>query len=65
MSLLRSLAAWWWRKRNYRKLVDLIGEWQADESGYDEEAYPRLKARLDEDPSRAKVCSDEEPRDGR
>lgn len=30
----------------FRKLLD---EWMADESGYDEEAWPKLKEALDRD----------------
>ena len=29
--------------------IRLLDEWMADESGYDEETWPRLKAALDRD----------------
>ena len=32
-----------------RKLKRLLAEWMADESGHDEEMWPKLKAVLEED----------------
>jgi hypothetical protein len=31
------------------KVIDLLNEWMADESGYDEETWPELKAALDKE----------------
>lgn len=39
-----------------QRLEKLFAQWLADESGYDEETWPELKAALDEDrPSRRKL----------
>ena len=35
------------RARRYDELIRLLDEWMADESGYDEETWPELKAALD------------------
>jgi hypothetical protein len=32
-----------------RKLLQLLDEWMADESGHDEEMWPKLKAVLEQD----------------
>lgn len=36
------------RRERYRKVAALIDEWSNEESGYDEEAWPRLKASIEE-----------------
>ena len=37
------------RKERARKLMQLLDEWMADESGHDEEMWPKLKAVLEQD----------------
>ena len=32
-----------------RNVIDLLDEWMADESGYDEETWPELKAAIDKE----------------
>ncbi|MDM8522524.1 hypothetical protein QUF80_04060 [Desulfococcaceae bacterium HSG8] len=34
-------------KERLKKVIQLLDEWMADESGYDEETWPELKASLD------------------
>jgi len=33
----------------HREAIELIDQWLADESGYDEQSWPRLKADMDRD----------------
>ncbi|HEX6862774.1 MAG TPA: hypothetical protein VF414_08165 [Thermoanaerobaculia bacterium] len=35
------------RRERYRRLAALIGEWEADPTGHDEEFWPILQAELD------------------
>ena len=35
------------RRERYRRLASLIGEWEADPTGHDEEFWPILHAELD------------------
>ncbi len=35
-------------RRNVEKVIRLLDEWMADDSGYDEETWPELKAALDQ-----------------
>jgi hypothetical protein len=34
---------------NADNLIQVLNEWMADESGYDEATFPELKARLNQD----------------
>jgi len=36
------------RREKYARLIALIESWLADDSGYDEAVWPRLKARIEE-----------------
>ncbi len=36
------------RRERHARLIALIESWLADESGYDEAVWPRLKARIEE-----------------
>jgi hypothetical protein len=38
----------WVEASQRRSAIELIDEWLQDESGYDEEAWPQVKADLDE-----------------
>jgi excisionase family DNA binding protein len=49
------------RKARAESLLRLLDEWMADESGYDEETWPKLKEALDRDrPSYRKLFPDTE-----
>jgi len=37
------------REDSAEKVAQLLDEWMADESGYDEQTWPELKAALEQD----------------
>lgn len=45
------------------KLKELLDEWLADESGYDESVWPRLKAAIEENRMSERKRFDDETRD--
>jgi len=36
-----------WNQERADKLIQVLDEWMADESGYEEETWPKLRAALD------------------
>jgi hypothetical protein len=44
------------------RLIRLLDEWMADESGHDEEMWPKLKAVLEQDRISSRPLFNEDPR---
>ena len=47
-----------WDQERADKLIQVLDEWMADESGYEEETWPKLRAALDRERENILIITD-------